>query len=93
MLRGVAEGFRLLSAATLVSTAFLSDSQWDPDTLDVWSYVNFVLLGCCRADVALCVHYVQYHTACDQNCFSFQKELPQRNVVLIHSMKRKLGFR
>lgn len=92
MLRRAAEGFRLLFAATLVSTAFLCDSQWDPDTLDIWSYVHFVLLVCCRADVALCIHEARYHTACDQTCFSFQKS-PQRNVVLTHAMKRKLGFR
>lgn len=52
MLRRAAEGFWLLSAATLVSTAFLCDSQWHPDILDIWSYGCMCTL-CCLGAVEL----------------------------------------
>lgn len=55
--RRVAEGFRLLPAATLVSTAFLWDSQWHPATLDIWSYGCMCTL-CCLGAVELMWLYV-----------------------------------
>lgn len=57
VVRRALEGFRLLSAASLVSTAFLCDSQWHPDTLDIWSYGCMCTL-CCLSAVELMWLYV-----------------------------------
>lgn len=57
VVRREVEGFRLLSAATFVSTAFLCDSQWHPDTLDIWSYGCMCIL-CCLGAVELMWLYV-----------------------------------
>lgn len=50
------EGFRLLSAATLVSTAFLCDSQWHANTLDIWSYGCMCTLCCLGAVKLICLY-------------------------------------